>query len=197
MDEFGDPDSLIHRTTFDGVTLLDHLEGAEYGNAYTIDSDNLKTAEICYVETIRPVFQWCYDPFEISLFEGVEFGEAFDPATNRTTISRSFDCSTGSFVGEQYLVDHSSDTPHPLGYSILDGLGDTFYQVKYSEYDEIAPSVWRPLTVVNTTYLEPEVPTGSRVQVTLKIKNFTVLTAEQAALVPKDISDGRKWMVWN
>lgn len=196
IDGDGNPDSSVHRTTYDGKSLRDVLYGGAAGNAYVGTWGEQGRAFENFATEATPLYWWTADPFELPSFQGVQFLESVASASGEITARRVFTAPNGAPQGaETYVIDVSSAVPHPLQRSISDPAGNVRAERVYSNYQSLEGQTWRPMQVRSTTYLEGT-PTGARIVVTLVVNRSRLLTSTEAAAVPAPFPDEQIWQLW-
>jgi hypothetical protein len=194
-DEAGNPDVLVHHTTRDGMALRDLFQGGDAGCAFSGTYPHKDRALATNCADVRPIFWWLYDPFELPLFDGVQFVESSGTQAGEILARRMVGEGASSYIGTEYAVDTSGTVTHPLRHTVYDSSGHVREETLFENDYAIGGSVWRPATSRTTTYLDGTTA-GPRIIVTVTITRASLLTAAQASAVPAAFPDTQMWEVW-
>ncbi len=185
------------RITFDGKVFRVQTPEGEAGDLFDGSSTQLEALRLAHYADLEPLFRWVYDPLDLPLFDDLEVQEQRDPTTGELAITRSFQWSNGSFVGEEYRVPSTFGHLHPTRHTVYTPDGHIFSSTTYHSCRSYAPGIWRPSRITTTRYYGPST-SGKRRTVTLSILAARLLEEDEVAAVPATSDDDtRPWRVWH
>lgn len=192
----GKPTTSEHRTTYDGTHLRNVMAGAEFGSEYSIASPEWEVGRLNFSLLAESVFWWTYNPFELPNFSGQTFEEVLE-SPSVLKVRRYFDSVNGPYVGLEYVLDVSNPIPRPVESRVLSSSGDLVETTTYSDFRVIDTDVWRPMTVVQTTYHQGANAGHPRVRVSFTATVASTMTAEDLVDFPEPFPDEQGWITWD
>lgn len=192
----GNPTTSEHRTTYDGERLRNVMSRSEFGSEYCAASAEWETGCANFSMLAESLFWWTYDPFELPSFQGQVFEEELLP-NGLLSVRRYFDSSAGPYVGREYLLDVSNPIPRPVQCNVYSSVGETIETTVYSDFRVIDADIWRPFTIVKTTFYQGVNAGQPRVRVTFSASVASVMTSDDLVDFPEAFPDTQEWIVWD
>ncbi len=192
----GKPTTSEHRTTYDGTHLRNVMSGAELGSEYSIASPEWEVGRLNFSLLAESVFWWTHNPFELPNFSGQTFEEILE-SQDILKVRRYYDSANGPYVGLEYTVDVSNPIPRPIESRVLSSSGELIETTTYSDFSVIDTDVWRPMTVVQTTYYQGANAGQPRVKVSFSASVASTMTADELVDFPEAFPDSQGWITWD
>lgn len=189
-DEDGKRDLSVSQYRFDGRRFIHGERGAEYQNVFLASSGGAKEALQYDAQFVWPLLGWVQDPFWIPRMPGTTW-ESIARGDTVQVVERY--AQVPGFGWSTYTIDVSSGRAQPVRIDGFDARGSLVVRRDFSDYRQLLPEVWRPMSVQESHFDARSGALTSRV--TTRIDSARALGLREASELPEPEGFEDRWFV--
>jgi hypothetical protein len=152
----GDDSVVAEDLVYDGASFFWGSYGLPFYQVYGSSSPELRAAFGLQCGFLSEVTDFVDDPLSVLRLQGSAFERDVDPDDETIVIVRETYPGVQTAIGKGetiYRIDTSVTPPWILRTEIRDDDGELVESRDYSDYEEVAESLWRPMLAVQRRYI--------------------------------------------